>query len=389
VLRIAVGELSRIIETVPFVIGREADCDLVLEDPRVSRHHVQLEVLDDGRVVLRDLGSANGTFVDERRIEGGVWFDVPGSFRVGRTVLHVEPGDTGDRTIAALVESGATVAVDAPVAGADRGVLPASPPVAPHAPVGPRPVAETPFVPPAAPAIAAHSPERGAEVAGGTARPAGTVRSAATRAIASQLTLGFSLVAAIVTLIVFVRGIGLIDGLDAGTVSNAEILSFESQGAQASGLILLSTLLSAIAFLAWLSRSVENAPLLGLGTPPVSPRWAIGWWFVPFLSFWKPFGVVRDLYVRLGGAAAPVGLVTAWWIAWIAGLVLDRLSGAMVDRASTLDAIRSVFVLGIVAELSLAVAAILAILLVRRMQGWADAHAAQAGSAGRSAAMAG
>jgi hypothetical protein len=78
------------VEEVPFVIGREGDCDLILEDPRVSRRHAQVEVLDDGRVVLRDLGSANGTFVDGTRIEGGTWFTVPGNFRVGRTVLRIE-----------------------------------------------------------------------------------------------------------------------------------------------------------------------------------------------------------------------------------------------------------------------------------------------------------
>ena len=83
-------ERSVPIEMVPFVIGREPDCDLVLEDARVSRHHAQIEVLDDGRVILRDLGSSNGTFVGEQRIDGGVWFDVPGAFRAGRTTLRVE-----------------------------------------------------------------------------------------------------------------------------------------------------------------------------------------------------------------------------------------------------------------------------------------------------------
>lgn len=373
--RIIVGDQVVPIETVPFVIGREADCDLALDDPRVSRHHAQLEFLENGRVVLRDLGSANGTYVGDQRIEGGVWFDVPGSFRMGRTMLRVESDSHADLTIAGA-DPGATIAVGAPpppVEHAGASYDPAEPVIAPAVPVTPA----------AAPAALVASPWPVA--ADRSAQPAGTVRSAASRAIASQLTLGFSLVVTTLALILFVRGIGLIDGLDAGTVSDADILTFESQSAQASGLILLSTLLSAIAFLAWLSRSVENAPLLRLGTPPVSPRWAIGWWFVPILSFWKPFGVVRDLYVRLGGAAAPVGLVSAWWIAWIAGLILDRVAGALVDRATTLDAVRSVFVLGIVAELSLAVAAILAILLVRRMQGWADAHAAQAGSTYRPA----
>lgn len=78
-----------VVEVVPFVLGREADCDLVVDDLRVSRHHAQVEVHDDGRVVLRDLGSANGTYVDERRIDGGVWFAVPGSFRIGRSTISV------------------------------------------------------------------------------------------------------------------------------------------------------------------------------------------------------------------------------------------------------------------------------------------------------------
>lgn len=105
------GARSVRIETVPFVVGREADCDLVLDDPRVSRHHAQLEVVDDGRVVLRDLDSANGTYIDDRRIEGGVWFDVPGSFRVGRTTLVVRHDDRTDQTVAAD-HPGATVAAD-------------------------------------------------------------------------------------------------------------------------------------------------------------------------------------------------------------------------------------------------------------------------------------
>ena len=48
-------------------IGRELDNDLVVEDPRVSRHHAQL-LLQHDRYVLRDLDSSNGTFVNGARI---------------------------------------------------------------------------------------------------------------------------------------------------------------------------------------------------------------------------------------------------------------------------------------------------------------------------------
>lgn len=47
----------------PFVIGRAEDCDLVIDDPRVSRRHAQL-VASEGGLALIDLGSTNGTIVD-------------------------------------------------------------------------------------------------------------------------------------------------------------------------------------------------------------------------------------------------------------------------------------------------------------------------------------
>ena len=45
------------------ILGRGTDCDLRLVDPGVSRHHAELRV-EDNDVVLVDLGSTNGTFVN-------------------------------------------------------------------------------------------------------------------------------------------------------------------------------------------------------------------------------------------------------------------------------------------------------------------------------------
>jgi len=46
----------------PMVIGSSPDCDLVIEDPSISRRHCQLS-LDERGIRLRDLGSKNGTFI--------------------------------------------------------------------------------------------------------------------------------------------------------------------------------------------------------------------------------------------------------------------------------------------------------------------------------------
>lgn len=47
--------------------GRSRDCECVLPDPTVSRHHASLR-LDDGAWFLRDLRSANGTLVNGWRV---------------------------------------------------------------------------------------------------------------------------------------------------------------------------------------------------------------------------------------------------------------------------------------------------------------------------------
>jgi hypothetical protein len=51
------------LQTPVTLLGRGTDCDLRLVDPGVSRHHSELRVEDD-QVVLVDLGSTNGTFVN-------------------------------------------------------------------------------------------------------------------------------------------------------------------------------------------------------------------------------------------------------------------------------------------------------------------------------------
>lgn len=50
-----------------FVVGRETDCQLVLDQSLVSRHHARLTETADG-LVVEDLRSRNGVFVNQRRI---------------------------------------------------------------------------------------------------------------------------------------------------------------------------------------------------------------------------------------------------------------------------------------------------------------------------------
>ena len=49
------------------LIGRQDECDLRIPLSEISRKHAQL-IIHEGAVTLRDMGSANGTYVNNRKI---------------------------------------------------------------------------------------------------------------------------------------------------------------------------------------------------------------------------------------------------------------------------------------------------------------------------------
>jgi transcriptional regulator with GAF, ATPase, and Fis domain len=70
-------------------IGRDDDVELKLEDGQASRVHAEVEPADGG-VLVTDLGSRNGTFVDGRRVSGSaVLAEVGALVRCGKTLLRV------------------------------------------------------------------------------------------------------------------------------------------------------------------------------------------------------------------------------------------------------------------------------------------------------------
>ena len=66
-LELASGESVPIPGT--WSIGRARGNQLVLPDENVSRHHALIRTLDNGESWVVDLASANGTYVNQRRIE--------------------------------------------------------------------------------------------------------------------------------------------------------------------------------------------------------------------------------------------------------------------------------------------------------------------------------
>lgn len=78
------------LDDAPVVLGRDDDCDVVINDAGISRRHARVQLTQKGKVEVFDLKSTNGTYINGKRISSGV----------------MKPGDKilfGQRTLAKFV----------------------------------------------------------------------------------------------------------------------------------------------------------------------------------------------------------------------------------------------------------------------------------------------
>ena len=72
----------------PVLIGRANDSTLVLTDDYASTRHARV-TLQDGRWMVEDLGSTNGTYLGQRKVDGPTPLEVGVPLRIGQTVLEL------------------------------------------------------------------------------------------------------------------------------------------------------------------------------------------------------------------------------------------------------------------------------------------------------------
>lgn len=170
----------------------------------------------------------------------------------------------------------------------------------------------------------------------------------------------------------------------------ARLVALSSDGAQlrsraadADELVRIADFASALAvvvigplFLAWLWRAAKNQQALGRRPERLGSGWAIGGWFVPVANLAIPVLVVQDLW---RGSDATIDrddprwriADRSWLVGWWWGLVLVGLlgvSGARADQPSErIAALEQANVLALLGSLGTAAAAILAMLVVRRL----------------------
>ncbi|MFC8271967.1 DUF4328 domain-containing protein [Streptomyces sp. NPDC057271] len=137
----------------------------------------------------------------------------------------------------------------------------------------------------------------------------------------------------------------------------------------------LSRLALAVVFVIWFFRVRKNAGVFAPDGHRGGPGWAIGAWFVPVANLWWPRTVAagtwrasrRGAYGDGVSRDESLALLNWWWTFWILTNLVGSFAEAVYDDADTVEefAAGAGFLMG--AAVVDIVAAVLAILFVRRL----------------------
>lgn len=81
----------------PCTVGRSRDCDLQLNLDRISRRHLRLQ-LDGEQLLVEDLGSTNGTFVNDERIHVPTLLNPGDTLHIADYTFRLTSSDDSDGT---------------------------------------------------------------------------------------------------------------------------------------------------------------------------------------------------------------------------------------------------------------------------------------------------
>jgi hypothetical protein len=73
----------------PVTVGRGSSAEVSIGDPSISRRHCQFTIDGQGALTVRDLGSLNGIYVEDRRVKKAVL--KPGDLvQIGSITLRID-----------------------------------------------------------------------------------------------------------------------------------------------------------------------------------------------------------------------------------------------------------------------------------------------------------
>jgi hypothetical protein len=163
---------------------------------------------------------------------------------------------------------------------------------------------------------------------------------------------GIFIVQSFVCLIAIISGIsqaGLLNtAINGGIVTESEATLNDIRELVISVLQTGIAIAGAIMFLIWVHRSYKNLSSLNFGKLSTTPGWAVGWFFVPVVSLYRPYKVVAEIMrgsdpgsTSVGGVpdenSSSIYIVGLWWALYLISNFISQIAARLILRGETLS----------------------------------------------------
>lgn len=137
---------------------------------------------------------------------------------------------------------------------------------------------------------------------------------------------------------------------------------------------LVAFIVSIITYIRWFRRAYFNLHLR-VKHLDFTEGWAAGAWFVPIVNWFRPYQIMKELYVETEKflrnnapsytKTTSTAIVGWWWAIWIISTIVDRINFNISQKAETLDEINTSTIWSIATSLIGIPLAILAIKVIK------------------------
>jgi hypothetical protein len=197
------------------------------------------------------------------------------------------------------------------------------------------------------------------------------------RAVIASIAIGaVGAIAAVGVILSLVDAAILARAVEAGGVSDADSAGIALRALARWPVYSLARVAAAVLFCLWIHRASRNLRALGASEQSFSPRWAVGWWFVPLASWVMPFRVANEIWrasdPSLGTSDRATrmrmpydAILILWWGAWVGQSVLWVFAFLLNRFASSPGDLINAAMVGVIAGTIEIAATVLAIMLIR------------------------
>jgi hypothetical protein len=137
---------------------------------------------------------------------------------------------------------------------------------------------------------------------------------------------------------------------------------------------LVAYFLTTVVFARWIIASHKTVRALGAEGMTITPGWAVGYYFIPFVNLVRPYTAMKELWCAsmepqnaTSQFSPPV--LPGWWALWIINGVLGQIIWRMSMNAESIDSLKTLTVVNIIGSICGVALSFVALKLVKGITG--------------------